>query len=87
MVSPPAIPILIADDILSSVEARLNDSQADIRDGYWLLTLTARRMALYRGRSGSTGITKLQVHAEVQVPRKTVCKTLAANDNSYALAA
>jgi len=35
----------------------------------------------------STWVLKLRVHAEVQVPRKTVCKTLVANDDNYALAA
>ena len=39
------------------------------------------------GDMASTWVTKLQVHAEVQVPRKTVCKLLVANDDNYALAA
>ena len=35
----------------------------------------------------STCVTKFQVHVEVQVPRKTVCKLIVANDDNYALAA
>ena len=39
------------------------------------------------GDMASTRVAKLQVHAEVQVPRKTVCKLIVANDDNYALAA
>ena len=35
----------------------------------------------------STRVTKPLEHVEVQVPRKTVCKKLVANDDNYALAA
>ena len=39
------------------------------------------------GDMASTWVAKPEVHAEVQVPRKTVCKLLVANDDNYALAA
>ena len=39
------------------------------------------------GRLASTWVAKPEVHAEVQIPRKTVCKLLVANDDNYALAA
>jgi hypothetical protein len=35
----------------------------------------------------STCVAKPGVHAEVQGPRKTLCKLLVANDDNYALAA
>jgi hypothetical protein len=53
--------------------------------------MTAPRTALTILSSGgdkvSTCVAKLQVHAEVQVPRKTVCKLIVANDDNFALAA
>ena len=44
-------------------------------------------MAVSHSVIASTRVAKLQVHAEVQVPRKTVCKLIVANDDNYALAA
>ncbi len=42
---------------------------------------------LLGGDMASTCVAKPQVHVEVQVPRKTVCKLIVANDDNYALAA
>jgi hypothetical protein len=39
------------------------------------------------GDLASTRVAKPEVHAELQTTRKTVCKTLVANDDNYALAA
>ncbi len=39
------------------------------------------------GDLASTWVTKPKVHAEVQSPRKSLCKLLVANDDNYALAA
>lgn len=39
------------------------------------------------GDLGSTRIAKPKVHAEVQCPRKSCCKSTVANDDNYALAA
>jgi len=39
------------------------------------------------GDLASTWVAKPKVHAEVQCPRKTHCKTIVANDDNYALAA
>jgi hypothetical protein len=35
----------------------------------------------------STCVAKPEVHAEVQLPRKSICKLIVANDDNYALAA
>ena len=45
------------------------------------------KLPISGGDMVSTCVAKLQVHAEVQVPRKTVCKLIVANDDNYALAA
>jgi hypothetical protein len=39
------------------------------------------------GRPVSTWVAKLQGRTEVQVPRKTICKLIVANQDNYALAA
>jgi len=39
------------------------------------------------GDLASTWVVKLEVHAELQITRKTDCKLLVANDDNYALAA
>ena len=56
-----------------------------------IISLTAPDRTLKLSISGgdmvSTCVAKLQVHAEVQVPRKTVCKLIVANDDNFALAA
>jgi hypothetical protein len=35
----------------------------------------------------STWAAKPEGHAEVQIPRETICKSIVANDDNYALAA
>ncbi len=35
----------------------------------------------------STWVAKPEVHAEVRIPRKTVCNLIVANEDNYALAA
>ena len=39
------------------------------------------------GDLASTRVAKPEVHAELQITRKTDCKLLVANDDNYALAA
>ena len=41
----------------------------------------------FGGDLASTRVTKPEVHAEVQDPRKSFCKIIVANDDNYALAA
>ena len=41
----------------------------------------------YGGDLASTRVVQPKVHAELQIPRKTDCKLLVANDDNYALAA
>ena len=43
--------------------------------------------ANFGGDLDSTWVMKPEVHAELQITRKTDCKTLVANDDNYALAA
>ncbi len=49
-------------------------------------TLSMKRTSL-GGDLASTWVAKPEVHAEVQSPRKTLCKLIVANDDNYALAA
>jgi hypothetical protein len=42
---------------------------------------------IFGGDLASTWVAKPEVHAEVQSPRKTLCKLIVANDDNYALAA
>ena len=43
--------------------------------------------ANFGGALDSTWVMKPEVHAELQITRKTDCKLLVANDDNYALAA
>lgn len=47
----------------------------------------SRSNVLPGGDLDSTWVVKLEVHAELQITRKTDCKLLVANDDNYALAA
>jgi hypothetical protein len=47
----------------------------------------SRSNVLPGGDLASTWVVKLEVHAELQITRKTDCKLLVANDDNYALAA
>jgi len=60
-----------------------------ILEGNWHYEKRSNRVhyANFGGDLDSTWVMKPEVHAELQITRKTDCKTLVANDDNYALAA
>ena len=57
--------------------------------GNWRCEMGLKKVqyANFGGALDSTWVMKPEVHAELQITRKTDCKLLVANDDNYALAA